>query len=648
MSHYRRILAVLAVPVLAGMAAWVLATGTLEAACTAADSRIAYSSLQSTRTIFAVNPDGTCRVQLTSGGQSVPMAWTADNHLLLGRALLDVPDSTDASTVTTVQSYTRDITDISQHRDSTGILPAAQQLLLVESGPGQNLAACAADDTGCVQLTDYVDTFDGSDGIDFVVKAGQWLPPSSDRSRIRLTYKLQRAEYVAGTVVNWVEGHRVIGLDTAGWPSVSTAGSSDAWIEGNDDQLAGYPLSVYGPVNYSRDGTKAVLRGGDKALYTIPLIYDETLDTTSFDAANAVISASNVGETPYSDIALSPDNSQIAYNGSHLVGKGRNKTTKYSIWVIDAGVQSGSVEVDGTDSDSFCCTVWGPSASAPPPATGNPPSADAGGPYSGIEDAAVAFDGSGSTDPDGDSLSYTWDFGDGSTGSGVSPSHTYLWGGSFTISLTVSDGNGNSNTATSSVSVTEVNDSPVADAGGAYSGNVGVAVAFDGSGTVDYDNLDGTSANDQALVYDWDFGDGGTGYGVTPSHAYSAAGTYNVILTVTDGIVSDNAATTADIADVAADPSITGISPSSMSAGTSINATISGSAFQAGATVTFINGSHSVPSASNVSVSGDGSSISLTISVANEGRPGTRVWDVLVTNPDGGAATLVDGFTVVK
>ena len=50
---------------------------------------------------------------------------------------------------------------------------------------------------------------------------------------------------------------------------------------------------------------------------------------------------------------------------------------------------------------------------------------------------------------------------------------------------------------------------------------------FDGSGSSD--------PNDDTLTYAWDFGDGSRGSGVTATHVYRAAGTYDVTLTVSDG-----------------------------------------------------------------------------------------------------------------
>jgi PKD repeat protein len=84
------------------------------------------------------------------------------------------------------------------------------------------------------------------------------------------------------------------------------------------------------------------------------------------------------------------------------------------------------------------------------------------------------------------------------------------------------------------------NQPPVADPGTGYSGTVGVALTFDGSGSSDPDG--------DIVAYDWDFDDGSTGIGVNPTHTYTAAGTYTVTLTVTDdGGATDTQTTTATI-----------------------------------------------------------------------------------------------------
>ena len=77
---------------------------------------------------------------------------------------------------------------------------------------------------------------------------------------------------------------------------------------------------------------------------------------------------------------------------------------------------------------------------------------------------------------------------------------------------------------------------PTADPGGPYSGYAGSSVSFDGSGSSDSDG--------SIVSYAWTFGDGSTGSGVAPSHTYNTAGTYNVVLTVTDDDGLTNTAST--------------------------------------------------------------------------------------------------------
>ncbi len=77
--------------------------------------------------------------------------------------------------------------------------------------------------------------------------------------------------------------------------------------------------------------------------------------------------------------------------------------------------------------------------------------------------------------------------------------------------------------------------------GGPYSGTVGTAISFSGSGSTPASG--GTITN-----YAWTFGDGGTGSGVSVTHTYASAGTFTVTLTVTgSGGGTHSASTTATV-----------------------------------------------------------------------------------------------------
>ncbi|MBE3101190.1 MAG: PKD domain-containing protein, partial [Firmicutes bacterium] len=156
------------------------------------------------------------------------------------------------------------------------------------------------------------------------------------------------------------------------------------------------------------------------------------------------------------------------------------------------------------------------------------PTANAGGPYTGKVGQSTTFDGSKSTDSDGSIKDYLWDFGDGASGSGISPSHTFQAADTYTIKLTVVDDKDLSSTTVNTTAeiTVAVNNPPTAKPGGPYSANAGVTITFDGSASTD---SDGTIAE-----YAWVFGDGSTGTGAKPTHAYSTAGNYTVKLIVKD------------------------------------------------------------------------------------------------------------------
>ncbi len=169
-----------------------------------------------------------------------------------------------------------------------------------------------------------------------------------------------------------------------------------------------------------------------------------------------------------------------------------------------------------------------PSGSSPPPSipTNNPPTANAGGSYSGMINSEITFDGSSSSDPDEDTLTYSWNFGDGNTGTGDSTKHSYASAGTYTATLTVSDGSSsNSDTANVTIKVPGSLNPPVSNADGPYNGLTYEKIIFDGSKS--YDN--GTIVN-----YTWDFGDGTKDYNKKTSHIYNTNGKFTVKLIVTD------------------------------------------------------------------------------------------------------------------
>jgi len=137
--------------------------------------------------------------------------------------------------------------------------------------------------------------------------------------------------------------------------------------------------------------------------------------------------------------ATDPNHDSLTYTlVTFPAGMNIDAATGLIAWVppdegsFDIEVQVSDVQGE-TDTQSYTLVV----GELPP--LNQPPIADAGGPYTGIVDQEITFDGSGSYDPDGDDLVYEWDFGDGTTGEGVMPVHSYAGAGTYLVTLVVSD-----------------------------------------------------------------------------------------------------------------------------------------------------------------------------------------------------------------
>ena len=138
---------------------------------------------------------------------------------------------------------------------------------------------------------------------------------------------------------------------------------------------------------------------------------------------------------------------------------------------------------------------------------------------------AAQLDGSGSVDADGAILSYLWDFGDGAMGEGETVSYAWTAPGTYTVALTVTDDSGTGSAVQRTERAIVVDAAPVAEAGPDQFTTVS-DVQFDGTASADADG--------RVASYEWDFGDGTTGTGPRPSHAYARPGVYEVALVVRD------------------------------------------------------------------------------------------------------------------
>ena len=145
-----------------------------------------------------------------------------------------------------------------------------------------------------------------------------------------------------------------------------------------------------------------------------------------------------------------------------------------------------------------------------------------------VDSQPVLFDASTSSSAPGNPIAgYSWNFGDGGRGTGVSASHSYATAGTYVVTLTISDALGRTAQKSDSVAVGAGVDPTASFTSSPADALINQPVNFNAAASK-------PAPGRTIKSYEWDFGDGTFGSGLTTSHAYCLARSYVVTLTVTD------------------------------------------------------------------------------------------------------------------
>jgi PKD repeat protein len=144
----------------------------------------------------------------------------------------------------------------------------------------------------------------------------------------------------------------------------------------------------------------------------------------------------------------------------------------------------------------------------------------------------MLFDGSGSSDKDGAIVAYQWDFADGSGASGMIVRHQFAESGRYPVTLTVTDDTDLANRTDVATAMVTVNQSPEAVITAPQAACPAESVLFSGR--------DSTDGDGTITSYAWDLGDGTVAADPEVTHSYGSPGTYEVALTVDDGLALNN------------------------------------------------------------------------------------------------------------
>lgn len=177
----------------------------------------------------------------------------------------------------------------------------------------------------------------------------------------------------------------------------------------------------------------------------------------------------------------------------------------------------------------------------------------------------------------------------------------------------------------------------IAAATSATTGNAPLTASFSSAGSMD---PDGTG-----IFTQWDFGDGGTSNAANPSHTYTAAGSYGVIVKVTD-LVGHTVQATAGQVNVTDTPppppapTSINLSASSVVGGAAVQATVIVNS-TAGGTISLRSSNAAVKVPSSVTVPAGANSVSFTVTTSRVRRNVTAT-----ITASGGQASVGTTLTV--
>ena len=265
---------------------------------------------------------------------------------------------------------------------------------------------------------------------------------------------------------------------------------------------------------------------GDTNTETVTI---EVAEPLNIPPTAAIGSTGTLGNAPYA-VSFSgsgssdPDGTITNYAwdfGNGQTATGENASVTYTA----AGTYNATLTVtddDGATGTATQVITVNPTPNVPPTAVARVVSTAGTIPYT------VNLSASTSTDSDGSIVGYSWDLGNGTTATGVTTQVTYTEAGTYPVTLTVTDDDGDTGTQVLQIEVSEdPNTAPnAAFSQSATSGIAPLSVDFDASASED---IDGDIAG-----YAWNFGNGQSGTGATPSVTYTVPGTYQVTLNVTD------------------------------------------------------------------------------------------------------------------